>query len=92
MLSLYIMYSCLDSGSKGTVVVLGLNSLPFKLKAAVGYLYVHRIKHDACALGAADSEALTAWLLMGGWKVIGRVLAAGISRSSPRTASAKANS
>jgi hypothetical protein len=89
--------SCLDSGSKGTVVVLGeslgLNSLPFKLKAAVGYLYVHRIKHDACALGAADSEALTAWLLMGGWKVIGRVLAAVISRSSPRTAStAKANS
>ena len=54
---------------------------------------VHRIKHDACALGAADSEALPAWLLMGGWKVIGRVLAAVISRSSPRTAStAKANS
>jgi hypothetical protein len=54
---------------------------------------VHRINHDACALGAADSEALPTWLLMGGWKVIGRVLAAGISRSSPRTAStAKANS
>ena len=26
-------------------------------------------QRDACALGAADSEVLTAWLPMGGWKV-----------------------
>ena len=26
-------------------------------------------QRDACAIGAADSEVLTAWLPMGGWRV-----------------------